>query len=134
MDEKKKSYTIKDTRGSDTDTPQKKEEQTPKESLENSGAEKASEPHDEKSFPKIDFSSLIMSLASAALISLGKFPEPQTGGIIKDLELAQQNIDIISILEEKTRGNLSPQEKNLIENVLYELRIEFVKAAKEETK
>ncbi len=128
MEDKKKSYTIKDSRGAE------KEEKTTSQSSKDAGAEKAKEPSHEKSFPSLDFSSLIMSLASAALISLGRFPEPQSGRTIKDLDLAQQNIDIISMLEEKTKGNLNPQEKSLIENVLYELRIEFVKAAKEENK
>lgn len=79
---------------------------------------------------KIDFSTLIMSFASAAMISIGRMPDPVTGQVNKDLALARQNIDIISLLQEKTRGNLSPEEEKLVEGVLNELRISYVESQK----
>ena len=79
---------------------------------------------------KIDFPTLIMSFASAAMISLGKMPDPATGQINKDIVLARQNIDIICLLQDKTRGNLSPEEEKLVEGVLYELRISYVESQK----
>ncbi|HHO77003.1 MAG TPA: DUF1844 domain-containing protein [Deltaproteobacteria bacterium] len=81
---------------------------------------------------KIDFSTLIMSFASAAMISLGAVPDPETGRISRDLDLARQNIDILSLLQTKTRGNLSPEEERLIEGFLYELRICYVEAERGE--
>lgn len=136
MEEKKKGYTIKDSRGKDKKTSTKKEAEKiiePK-STDNSDTSHTQETYDEKNLPKIDFSTLIMSLASASIISMGKVPDPQTGKTIKNLRLAQQNIDIISMLEEKTRGNLTDQEQDLMKNVLYELRLGFVDATKENNK
>jgi len=136
MEEKKKGYTIKDSRGEDKEASTKKEAEKiiePK-PTDNSGTSQTQETSDEKSLPKIDFPTLIMSLASASIISMGKVPDPQTGKTVKNLRLAQQNIDIISMLEEKTRGNLTDQEQDLIKNVLYELKLGFVDATKEGAK
>lgn len=80
--------------------------------------------------PVIDFSTLIMSFASAAMISLGHMPDPMTGQIGKNLALAGQNIAIISLLQEKTRGNLTTEEKDLVDNILYQLRMSFVESQK----
>ncbi|MCD6570300.1 MAG: DUF1844 domain-containing protein [Deltaproteobacteria bacterium] len=136
MEEKKKGYTIKDSRGKDKEVSTKKEAEKiiePK-STNNSGTSHTKETYNEKKLPKIDFSTLIMSLASASIISMGKVPDPQTGKTVKNLRLAQQNIDIISMLEEKTRKNLTDQEQDLIKNVLYDLRLRFVEATKEDNK
>jgi hypothetical protein len=86
--------------------------------------------HMEEGYAGIDFPTLIMSFASAAMISMGKIPDPATGQISKTLPLAQQNISIISLLKEKTKGNLSKEEEALIENILYELRLSYVEAKK----
>lgn len=77
---------------------------------------------------EIDFATLIMSFASAAMISLGEVPDPATGRVNRDLHLARQNIDIISLLQVKTKGNLSSEEEALIEGILYELRLGYVEA------
>ncbi|MBN2298753.1 MAG: DUF1844 domain-containing protein [Deltaproteobacteria bacterium] len=81
---------------------------------------------------KIDFPTLIMSFASAAMISMGEVPDPATGRISKNLELARQNIDILALLQAKTRGNLSAEEENLIEGILYELRLGYIEAERGE--
>ncbi len=86
----------------------------------------------ESSLPGIDFATLVMSFASAAMISLGRVEDPETGQVHKDLVLAKQNIDILSLLQEKTRGNLLDGEVDLIEGILYELRINYVEAKKGE--
>lgn len=78
--------------------------------------------------PKADFSTLIVSLYSTALMQMGEMPDPSTGARSRDLELARQTVDIISVLQEKTRGNLDEEEKNLIATLLHELQIAFVKA------
>ncbi|HQG32301.1 MAG TPA: DUF1844 domain-containing protein [Deltaproteobacteria bacterium] len=87
-------------------------------------------PYGREGYPEIDFSTLIMSFASAAMISIGNVPDPVTGQISKNLPLAQQNIAIISLLREKTKGNLSQEEESLIDNILYELRLSYIEAKK----
>jgi len=87
-------------------------------------------PYGREGYPEIDFSTLIMSFASAAMISIGNVPDPVTGQISKNLHLAQQNIAIISLLREKTKGNLSQEEESLIDNILYELRLSYIEAKK----
>jgi hypothetical protein len=65
------------------------------------------------------------------MISMGRVPEPATGAIHRDLAIAQQNIDILTLLQEKTRGNLNADEERLMDQILYELRMSFVEAMKE---
>jgi hypothetical protein len=80
--------------------------------------------------PAIDFATFILSLASSALVNLGELPAPDTGTTEKDLELAKQMIDILGMLEEKTRGNLDEAEQKLLTSLLYDLRIKYVDAQK----
>jgi hypothetical protein len=77
--------------------------------------------------PAIDFSTFIFSLNSSALVQLGMMEDPISGNKDKNLSLAKQTIDIISMLEEKTRGNLDADEAAMIKNILYDLRILYVK-------
>lgn len=78
----------------------------------------------------VDFSTLVFSFATGALINLGLAPDPVTKKVTKNLELAKQNIDILNLLESKTRGNLTSDEKQLFENLLTEVRLKFVQASK----
>jgi hypothetical protein len=77
--------------------------------------------------PTINFATFIFSLNSSALVQLGMMEDPMTGEKEKNLPLAKQTIDIISMLEEKTRGNLDPDEAAMLKNILYDLRILYVK-------
>ncbi|NBT59825.1 DUF1844 domain-containing protein [bacterium] len=79
---------------------------------------------------KLDFSTLVLSFATSALMNLGAAPDPQSGKKNKNIELAKQNIEILAVLEEKTRGNLNPEEAELIKNILAEVRLRFVEASK----
>jgi len=79
-----------------------------------------------QSFPKIDFSSFILSLYSSGLVQLGKVEDPTTGKKTINIELARHTIDMIAMLEEKTKGNLTEEEKNLLNALLSEIRIAFV--------
>ncbi len=81
----------------------------------------------ETQMPKIDFSTFIFSLNSSVLVQLGLLEDPGTGKKEKNLPLAKQTIDIIAMLEEKTKGNLSGDEENLLKSMLYDLRILYVK-------
>ena len=81
------------------------------------------------SLPEINFSTFVFSLNSSALVHLGVLEDPATGKPAKDLPLAKQTIDIIGMLEKKTRGNLTNDEARLLENILHELRLMYVKLA-----
>ncbi|MDH4182962.1 MAG: DUF1844 domain-containing protein [Nitrospinota bacterium] len=80
--------------------------------------------------PPIDFSTFMLSLASNAVYCMGGFQDPVSGKTSINLEQAKQTIDIISLIEEKTRGNLSADEANLIKHLLYDLRMKYVEALK----
>ena len=64
---------------------------------------------------------------ASALLQLGAIEDPTTGQKEKNLPMAKQTIDILSMLQEKTAGNLSEEEENLLKNILYDLRIMYVK-------
>ncbi|WP_022664441.1 DUF1844 domain-containing protein [Desulfospira joergensenii] len=81
-----------------------------------------------RALPKIDFSSFILSLYSSGLVQLGKVEDPSTGEKKLDFSLAQHTIDMIAMLEEKTRGNLTKDEENLLKSLLSEIRLAFVEA------
>lgn len=75
---------------------------------------------------QIDFSTFIFSLGSAALIQLGATPNPTTHKTEKNIEQAKQNIDLIQLLKDKTKGNLTNDETRLIDNLLHTLRMKYV--------
>jgi Domain of unknown function (DUF1844) len=79
--------------------------------------------------PNINFGSFVLSLAATAAVHFGDRLEPgaEAPGPV-DLVAAGQMIDILALLEEKTRGNLMPEEKRLLETILYELRLRFIEA------
>lgn len=77
--------------------------------------------------PEITFSSFIISLSSSAFVHLGDIPDPATGQVKKDLALAKQTIDLLGLLREKTRNNLSEEEEQLFDHLLYDLRMRYVK-------
>lgn len=76
--------------------------------------------------PKIDFTTFILSVSSAAFMGLGIAPPggQQEGGV--NLDLARQNIDLLELIWEKTRGNRTPEEERLLEQLLFETRMRFV--------
>jgi hypothetical protein len=78
-------------------------------------------------FPAINFSTFVASLNASALLHLGIIEDPSSGTKNKSLPMAKQTIDILSMLQEKTAGNLSDEEENLLKNILYDLRIMYVK-------
>jgi hypothetical protein len=76
--------------------------------------------------PPIDFPSYLLSYYTQGLVLLGEVPNPYTNKKEEDIEAARHTIDILSMLEQKTRGNLSKEEQQLLESVLYELRMKFM--------
>ncbi len=79
--------------------------------------------------PEVTFATFILSLNTSALVHLGEIPEPSTGEKKKDLPIAQHAIDTLAMLQEKTKGNLSDDEKALLEHILFDLRLKYVKAS-----
>jgi hypothetical protein len=81
--------------------------------------------------PPADFAALVLSFASSALLHLGLVDDPQTGRPAeKSLPLARHSIDLLELLEAKTRGNLSPDEAELIASLLTELRVRYVESSR----
>jgi hypothetical protein len=77
----------------------------------------------------ISFTAFVLSLAHTAAVHFGDIPDPMTGQQSPpNLAAAQQMIDILSLLEQKTRGNLTAEERQFLEQILYELRLRFVEA------
>ena len=78
----------------------------------------------------LSFTAFVISLASSAAIHLGDMPNPETGlPSPPNIEGATQMIEILGLLEQKTKGNLSAEERQVLEQVLYELRLRFVEVS-----
>jgi hypothetical protein len=76
--------------------------------------------------PEVTIATFIFSLSSSALVHLGDIPDPDTKDSRVDLPLAKQIIDTLGMLQEKTKGNLDPDEDNLLKSILYDLRLRYV--------
>jgi Domain of unknown function (DUF1844) len=86
---------------------------------------------DEQDRHEVSFVAFIISLASNAAVHFGDLPDPEsTERRPPDLPAAAQVIELLGMLEQKTRGNLTPEERQLLEQVLYELRMRYVEARK----
>jgi hypothetical protein len=82
--------------------------------------------------PKPDFAGFLISLGSSAFVHMGLIPDPETGKTRSpNLTVARETIDMIELLEEKTRGNLTPDEATLLRNLLTDLRMRFVAAPRD---
>ena len=89
--------------------------------------ENAQDAQDQFALPEINFSTFVMSLNASALVNLGVIDDPATSQRSKNLPLSKQTIDILGMLEEKTKGNLSEDEAQMLKSMLYELRMIYVK-------
>ena len=134
-----KGFVIKDRRRF-TEEGEPKEEKQPEEQAkepepraQEQGRERArveKKVTEETPFPEINFSTFIFSLNTSALLHLGEIPDPATGKQQEDLAMAKQTIDLIAMLQEKTKGNLAPDEENLVKHILYDLRLRYVQKAR----
>lgn len=84
----------------------------------------------DETLPQIDFATFILSLSHSVLMHLGEAPDPETNQVEANLTLAKQNIDILGLLEEKTKGNLTGDEERLLAQVLFDLRLRYVERSK----
>lgn len=124
--EKEKGFTVKDRRF----TAQKDEERSaPREEKKERPTE---EPIEEEAprgpLPEISFTSFIFSLSTSALIQLGEVEDPISKKQAKNLPLAKQTIDLIGLLKEKTKGNLTLEEERFLDQILFDLRMRYVRA------
>jgi hypothetical protein len=137
-EKKDKGFVIKDRRlfdesGAARDEEEKedrKEEKRPAEKIDearSSRTENDDTETEEAPLPEINFAGFIFSLSTTAMYHFGDFPDPVTKETRRNLAAAKQTVDILSILKTKTEGNLNEDEKQLLDSVLYELRMRFVK-------
>lgn len=130
MTEKENDFVVNDRRSldekgdiKDSKSDKKASEEAAQEQTQNKSAQTPP-------LPEADITSLIFSLSSSALFHFGDIPDPETGKKTVDLSLAKHAIDTISMLQEKTNGNLTEEESKFTESVLADLRWRFVKASK----
>lgn len=124
MIEKKTEFEVHDRRvKEDADTPKAEAPESQQKTADSTPSDERAERHP---LPKVTMATFILSLSSSALVHMGEVPEPESGQMITDLALAKHTIDILGLLEEKTKGNLSPEEERLFKDVLFELRMKFV--------
>lgn len=126
MSEEKSGFTVKDRRIFAEESEEEKKEPPKQETKEEE--EEKKEP--QAPLPEINFATFIVSLNASALLHLGVMEDPIAGKKVKNLSMGKQTIDILGMLEEKTKGNLSKEEENLLKNILYDLRIIYVKEQK----
>jgi len=131
MADEKKDFVVKDKRIFSGDNPAD-ETVEEIETAADEAAEKPDEPgqateKEDYPLPEINFPTFIFSLNSSALVNLGVIEDPATNQKAKNLPMAKQTIDILGMMEEKTKGNLLDDEANMLKTMLYELRMLYVK-------
>ena len=134
---KDKGFVIKDRRlfdesGSarvekETNSEDKMRVEDPEKGPETSPTEMDTPESEASPLPEINFASFIFSLSTTAMYHFGDFPDPVTKESRRNLPAAKQTIDILSILKTKTEGNLDEQEKQMLDGMLYEFRMRFIK-------
>jgi len=134
MTEDKKDFIVKDKRifsDESRDTKDKiEEEKSASEGSEEKKGQSApfkDKKIDESRLPEMNFPTFIMSMNASALVHLGIIEDPASGKKEKQLPLAKQTIDILTMIEEKTRGNLTDDEAKMLKSILYDLKIIYVK-------
>jgi hypothetical protein len=129
-EEEAKPFAVKDRRRFSADGESQDAPETPAEPAAADGARSAAAGAATAELPPLEFATLLLSLASSVVYHLGEVPHPETGRAEKNLPLARQTIDLLGILQQKTRGNLSEDEAGLLESLLYDLRIKYVQAVR----
>ena len=149
--EDKRGFKVQDRRRFSAEGETKDGEDAPSESRDapniksstvESGAETAPRPQAAASRPassnqsseppaELTFAAFLWSLSEQALAALGEVPDPSSGQVARDLTMAQQMIDIIAMLRDKTRGNLEPHEQAMIKEILSGLQMKYVELARQ---
>jgi len=91
--------------------------------------EKITDEHTYPPLPEVNFSTFVVSISTEILFHLGEIAHPGTGERRKDLVLAKHAIDTLAMIQEKTKGNLTEEEQKLLESILYDLRMCFIRTS-----
>ncbi|MHB8845212.1 MAG: DUF1844 domain-containing protein [Nitrospirota bacterium] len=126
-------FSVRDRRSAAAD-PAREERKHGPEADPMARAAKAYEEHQGNVPADLDFSTFIISLATSAQVGLGAVPHPETNTFSRNIPAAKQMIDILAIVREKTRGNLTEPESALLEQVLFNLHIHYVRTVEEQKK
>ena len=130
---KEKGFVVKDKRIFDESGETRPEDLKKEETAGDKKSEKKSLEKDDQArtqedyFPEVTFSSFVLSLSTTVMYHLGDFPDPATNKAEKNLAAAKQTIDMLNMIKIKTAGNLDIDEKDLLEGILYELMMRYVK-------
>ncbi len=149
-DEKKRGFEVRDSRvATETEGEGKEEEAKKQEPDSGSPPEKTGQAQESQSgspeeqekqepqqpdsqMPEITFPAFLLSLNTSALIHLGLIQIPGTEKAERNLPLAKQTIDLLNLIKEKTRGNLTQEESDLLDNLLFDLKMKYVELGKEQ--
>ncbi len=136
VEEKGPNFIIKDKRhfkseGESADQEERTQEDSSADPRPDPGEKTGERAEGQAPLPELNFATLVFSLSSSALVHLGKVPDPATGEPRPDLPLAKQTIDLLALLQEKTKGNLEEEEDKLLVGILYDLRMTYVQAVKD---
>jgi hypothetical protein len=126
MADQEQGFVIRDRRGAGTDNP------AASASSEKPGASPAASPSGASSEPPwfpVTFSSFVISLGSSSLMLMGEQLDPQQQSVPINLPQAKEIIDLLSVLEEKTKGNLTAEEQTVLRDMLYALRMKYITLA-----
>ena len=131
-----KGFVIRDKRQFTIEGESKPEADSPKDTTTAEAAYKAETAKDKSQtnngmpLPEINFASFVLSISSSVLLHFGDVPDPISGKKERNLPMAKQTIDILGILKEKTNGNLTKDEEQLLDNLLHDLRLKYVQECK----
>jgi len=124
-----KGFTVQDRRRFSPETGEAREdaEDAPKQAAP---AQERGAAAQADTLPEIDFSTFVISLSTQVLMHLGEIANPVSGKIEADISVAKQMIDILAMLKTKTNGNLNANEAQMMEGILFDLRMKYVEAVK----
>ena len=133
-EQKTGNFSVTDRRAFDASGERKEDTPVGKEALP-AGKEKPAEAErvaqePPRSLPPADFATLLLSLGSSAVMYLGESDGPEGKKPVRNLAMAKHAIDLITVLEGKTKGNLSSEEEQILESLLFDLRLRYVEALK----
>lgn len=102
------------------------------ENISGCGCEEGKVPNKEGKcvMPEVTFPAIVMSFNTSALYHLGEIADPATGKKIVDLDVARHAIDTLAVMQQKTKGNLTSDEEQMLKNILYDIKLRFVNATK----
>ncbi|MEE8423588.1 MAG: DUF1844 domain-containing protein [Thermodesulfobacteriota bacterium] len=126
MDEEHKGFKVTDRRRIGKEAGEEVKEKSEEKVGKQTSDQSVEDSDETASLPPVNFLTLILSLSTSALLHFGEIPDPITKETKKDLVMAKHTIDTISMLKEKTEGNLEEDEDKLITGVLYDLKMKYL--------